>query len=132
MVSFGRASGPAPAVNPSDLREKCLRVAGGSIFSYIAAPAELDRRATEVVEAIERGWLDTGTGRAYELGRAADAHRAIESRARTETVSDDGLRWSDRRARSRGQARHKGHNTRYKRNASITAASAAGCCFRLG
>src|SRR3954454_23479277 len=42
-VSFGSASGPRPAIDPMQLINPCTRVAGGSLFSYIADPAELQR-----------------------------------------------------------------------------------------
>lgn len=79
-VSIGSASGPAPAIAPGRLTERCARVAGGSVFTYTANPAELQRRAADVVAAITAGWLRVGEGTAYQLGRAADAHRDIEGR----------------------------------------------------
>src|SRR3954470_10645920 len=80
VVSFGSASGPPPAIDPRELTTPCPRAAGGWVFSYGAAPAELQRRAAAVVDAIRAGWLRLGYGTAYDLGRAADAHRAIEGR----------------------------------------------------
>lgn len=80
VVSFGSASGPPPAIDPMQLINPCTQVAGGSLFSYIADPAELQRRAAEVVQAIRAGWLRVGEGTPYDLGRAADTHRDIEER----------------------------------------------------
>ncbi|MBO1073235.1 quinone oxidoreductase family protein [Roseomonas marmotae] len=79
-VSFGSASGPPSIVNPLELINPCIRVAGGSVFSYVADPAELQRRAAVVVEAIRAGWLRIPEGTAYDLGQASDAHRDIEGR----------------------------------------------------
>lgn len=80
VVSFGSASGPPPAIDPRELINPCARVAGGSVFSYVADPAELRRRGAAVIDAIRAGWLRMGDGTAYGLGQAADAHRDIEGR----------------------------------------------------
>ena len=80
VVSYGSASGPPPAINPMELINSCTRVAGGSLFKYIADPAELQRRAAAVVDAVRAGWLRISDGTAYDLNRVADAHRAIEGR----------------------------------------------------
>lgn len=80
VVAYGSASGPPPAIEPGQLIERCTRLAGGSVFSYVADSAELQRRAAAVIEAIRAGWLRAGDGTAYDLVRAADAHRDIEGR----------------------------------------------------
>lgn len=80
VVSFGSASGPPPAIDPRELIVPCTRVAGGSVFSYVVDPVELQRRAASVVDAIRAGWLSPGDGTAYDLGQAAGAHRDLESR----------------------------------------------------
>lgn len=80
VVSFGSASGPPPAIDPRELIVPCTRLAAGSVFSYVADPAELQRRAAAVIGGIRAGWLRLEKGTAYDLGRAADAHRDIEGR----------------------------------------------------
>ena len=55
-------------------------MAGGSVFSYVADPAELQRRGATVVDAIRAGWLIVGGGTAYDLGEVVNAHRDIEGR----------------------------------------------------
>jgi NADPH:quinone reductase len=80
VVSIGAASGPAPDVPTGQLSRRCLRVAGGNVFSYVADPQELHRRAAEVLSGIEAGWLAMGQGTAFTLADAADAHRALEGR----------------------------------------------------
>jgi NADPH2:quinone reductase len=80
LVSCGSSSGAPPAVNPLDLIFPCTRVAGGAVFSYVDTPAELQRRAREVLDGIEAGWLRLPQATAYDLGEAADAHRALEAR----------------------------------------------------
>lgn len=81
VVSFGSASGPPPAIDPLQLINSCSRVAGGSLFSYVADPAELQKRAAAVIDAIGAGWLRIAEGTAYALDRASEAHRAAEGRA---------------------------------------------------
>lgn len=79
VVSIGAASGPIPAVHPSQLTVKALRLAGGSVFTYVAGQ-ELQRRAAEVIAAVQAGWLRLDGATAYPLGHASDAHRDIENR----------------------------------------------------
>jgi len=80
VVSCGSSSGPPPAINPMDLIYPCTRLAGGAVFSYLATPDELQRRAREVLDGIQTGWLRLPQTTAYTLGQAADAHRALEAR----------------------------------------------------
>jgi NADPH2:quinone reductase len=80
VVSFGRAFGPPPGIDPSQLTGSCTRVAGGSVFTYVTDPAELQQRAAAVVGGIRAGWLRMGDGTPFDLDRASDAHRAIEAR----------------------------------------------------
>ncbi len=79
-VSIGSASGPAPAIRPDQLLGQCARLAAGFVFSYTADPAELHRRAAEVIEGIRAGWLRIDQGKGYPLDRAAEAHRDVEGR----------------------------------------------------
>lgn len=79
-VSVGSASGRPPAIDPAQLVPQSTRLAGGSLFGYIADPAELRRRAQAVIEAAREGWLRVGEATVYDLNRAADAHRDIEER----------------------------------------------------
>jgi NADPH2:quinone reductase len=80
-VSIGSASGPRPAIRPEELVNRCIRLAGGSVFSYTADAAELQRRAGTVIDAIRAGWLRADEGKAYPLEQAVEAHRDIESRS---------------------------------------------------
>ena len=80
VVAIGAASGPIPTINPTILTQRGLRLAGGSVFSYIADSTELQKRAADVVAAIQAGWLKLEGGTGYPLDRAADAHRDIEKR----------------------------------------------------
>lgn len=82
MVSFGNASGPAPAVTPLTLMNK------GSLFltrpllgHYIAERVELETGAAELFAAVEAGVVRPLIGQRFALEQAADAHRSLESRS---------------------------------------------------
>lgn len=79
-VAIGAASGPIPSIHPTMLTQRALRLAGGSVFTYVADPVELQQRAREVIAAIEAGWLRLDDAKAYPLAAAAQAHRDIEQR----------------------------------------------------
>ena len=80
VVSFGFASGHPSAFDPRELIIRCSRLAGGSVFSYVAEPAELQLRAAAVIEAIQAGWLRPSEGTPYALARVSDAHADMEGR----------------------------------------------------
>lgn len=50
-----RFSRRAPAIEPTLLTPKELRLAGGSVFSYVADPAQLKARAAQVIEGVQGG-----------------------------------------------------------------------------
>jgi NADPH2:quinone reductase len=82
MVSFGNASGAAPAVAPLTLMRK------GSLFltrpllgDYIADRSELEAGADELFGLIRDGVLRPTIGQQFDLADAAEAHRALEARA---------------------------------------------------
>ncbi|MBS0419971.1 MAG: quinone oxidoreductase [Proteobacteria bacterium] len=79
-VCYGAASGPSPKIDPHSLVPKALRVAGGSIFGYIADVKQLQARSRAVIEGIQQGWLKQGAPAAYALGDAHRAHSDIEGR----------------------------------------------------
>ncbi len=87
LVLFGGSSGQVPAVDPQRLN------AAGSVFltrpklaDHTATRAELAGRAAEVLGAVAGGTLHVRVGARYALADAADAHRALESRATTGKV----------------------------------------------
>ena len=80
VVAIGAASGPIPAIEPTVLTPKALRLAGGSVFSFVADPAELRKRAADVVTGIQEGWLKLENATEYPLDGAADAHADLENR----------------------------------------------------
>ncbi len=82
MVTFGNASGPVPPVAPLQLTQ------GGSLFltrpsmkDYIATRVELESRVSDLFEWIEEGRLQVRVSARFALADAAQAHRALESRA---------------------------------------------------
>ena len=81
FVSFGNASGPAPAVEPLRLMR------GGSLFltrptlaDYTATPAELDESAGQLFAMIASGKLRVEIGQRFRLADARQAHEALEGR----------------------------------------------------
>lgn len=62
---------------------------GGSVFSYIAEPAELRRRGEAVIEVIRAGWLRVDEGKAYPLDRGhRSTPRYRESQHARQVVPD--------------------------------------------
>jgi NADPH2:quinone reductase len=87
MVTFGSASGPVPPTAPLRLTE------GGSLFltrpsmmDYIATRIELESRVIDLFDWIDEGRLNVRVGTRFALAEAAEAHRALESRATTGKV----------------------------------------------
>lgn len=79
-VTIGSTSGLPPTIETYQLRDQCIRLAGGSVFSYTADPSELQQRASDVIKGLQEGWLKVNEGTAYKLNQVADAHQDIESR----------------------------------------------------
>jgi NADPH:quinone reductase len=84
VVTYGNASGAVPPFTPLDL------LAAGSIFvtrptlgDYCPTAGEMRASAARLFELIEKGVLEIRIGATFPLLKAADAHRAIESRATT-------------------------------------------------
>ncbi len=82
LVSFGNASGPAPAVTPLTL------MARGSVFltrpllnHYIEERADLEAGARELFELIASGAIRPLIGQRVPLAEAAAAHAMLERRA---------------------------------------------------
>jgi NADPH2:quinone reductase len=87
FVSFGNASGAVPPFAPLLLMQK------GSLFftrptmaHYAQTTAELRARTDDLFGAVLAGKLNVRIGATYPLTAAADAHRALESRATTGKV----------------------------------------------
>jgi NADPH2:quinone reductase len=80
-IAYGQTSGLAPDVQVLPLILKGARVAGASLFVFIDDPAEMQRRANQVIQGIQDGWLQMGATLDFALDDVASAHRSLESRA---------------------------------------------------
>jgi NADPH2:quinone reductase len=84
FVSFGNASGPAPAVEPALLSAK-----GGLYFTrpglahYTRTAIELQETADDFWDALQRGLVKIATPTEHPLAEAARAHEDLEARRTT-------------------------------------------------
>jgi NADPH2:quinone reductase len=84
MVSYGNASGPAPAIQPLELAKRgSLFLTRPTLFHYIARRAELVRAARELFDVIGRGVVRIEIGQTHALMDVAQAHRDLEARRTT-------------------------------------------------
>ncbi|AWH95532.1 quinone oxidoreductase family protein [Dietzia psychralcaliphila] len=93
LVLFGAASGPVPPVDPQRLN------AAGSVFltrptlgDFIATTEEYRERAAEVMEGLVDGSLVLNVGATFALSDASGAHRALQSRRTTGSITLDPAR----------------------------------------
>ena len=84
MVSYGNASGPVDPVSPFELmRRGSLHLTRPTLFDFIRERSDLEAGVAEVFARISSGRLVVEVNRRFALADAADAHRALESRATT-------------------------------------------------
>jgi NADPH2:quinone reductase len=84
FVSFGNSSGPVAAFNLGVLAQKgSLYATRPTLFSYANTAAALRAMAHELFGLVLAGKIQPEIGRTWPLRQAADAHRALESRATT-------------------------------------------------
>ncbi|OYU68731.1 MAG: quinone oxidoreductase [Alphaproteobacteria bacterium PA2] len=84
FVSYGNASGPAPAVEPGRLsRMGSLYLTRPTLFDYVATTADLDESAGALFEMIGSGKVKIDIGQTFSLADAQKAHEALESRRTT-------------------------------------------------
>jgi NADPH2:quinone reductase len=84
LVLFGQSSGAVPPFDLNRLNNLgSLFVTRPSLAHYTAEPEELASRAGAVLGAAAAGTLRVRVGKEYPLSEAAEAHRALESRATT-------------------------------------------------
>jgi NADPH:quinone reductase len=67
IVIYGAASGPADPISPNALMPRSLTVAGGVLADFTRTRDELLRRAQDVVEGIQAGWLNLRIERVLPL-----------------------------------------------------------------
>ena len=81
LVSFGNASGPAPAVEPARLaRGGSLFVTRPGLFDYVVTTEDLDDSAAALFEVIANGAVKIPIGQTFPLAEARRAHEALEAR----------------------------------------------------
>lgn len=82
FVSFGNASGPAPAVEPLRLsRGGSLFFTRPTLFDYIATTPDLDESAAALFQIVASGKVKVEIGQTFPLAEARRAHEALASRA---------------------------------------------------
>ncbi|HEU4412078.1 MAG TPA: quinone oxidoreductase [Polyangiaceae bacterium] len=84
LVLYGQSSGPVAPFDPQRLAQAgSLVLTRPKLGDYTADRAELLGRAGELFDDAAAGRLRVRVGGRFPLARAADAHRALESRATT-------------------------------------------------
>jgi NADPH2:quinone reductase len=87
MVSFGNASGPVPPIAISRLNDHgSLFLTRPKLWDYNAARKDLMESAAALFDMVHRGAIRATVARTFPLTEAAEAHRAIESRAVTGSI----------------------------------------------
>lgn len=81
MILFGQSSGAVEPFDPQILAAKgSLFLQRPTLFNHVAARDDLLRRAAAVLGWVAEGGLRLRIAATFPLGRAADAHRALEGR----------------------------------------------------
>ena len=81
LVSFGNASGPAPAVEPARLaRGGSLFLTRPGLFDYVVTTEELDESSAALFAVIASGAVKIPIGQTFPLAEARRAHEALEAR----------------------------------------------------
>ncbi len=84
MVSFGNASGPPPAFEPSVLGVKgSLFLTRPSLAHYTRTPEEQQATADDFFDVLARGAVRVEVRQRFPLAEAKAAHEALEGRATT-------------------------------------------------
>jgi NADPH2:quinone reductase len=84
FVSFGNASGPVEAFNLGLLSQKgSLFATRPTLFTYMSQPGGTASMARQLFKVVENGSVKIKVSQRFPLEKAADAHRALESRATT-------------------------------------------------
>ncbi len=84
FVSYGNASGNAPAVEPHELQNRgSLFFTRPSLAHYTAATADLDALAAEFFAVLEDGTVKIHINQRYPLSELVQAHEDLESRRTT-------------------------------------------------
>lgn len=82
LISYGNASGPAPAVEPLRLsRGGSLFLTRPTLFDYVATVEEYEASAAALFRVMASGAVKIQIGQTFPLAEARRAHEALESRA---------------------------------------------------
>jgi len=91
MVLCGSASGPVPPLDPQLLNRKGSLYLTRPLFAhYVADPAELTARITDLLAWIADGWLRVRIQRTLPLSDAIEAHRVLEAHRAVENRETGG------------------------------------------
>ena len=84
MVSYGNSSGEVQGVSLSLLSARgSLYVTRPTLMTYVSRRDALEAGAAELFKVVASGAVKIQIGQSFPLDHAADAHRALESRATT-------------------------------------------------
>jgi NADPH:quinone reductase len=84
FVSYGNASGNAPAVQPHDLQNRgSLFFTRPTLATYTARTSDLRSMADQLFGLIDQDIVQIHVNQRYPLRALADAHRDLEARATT-------------------------------------------------
>jgi NADPH:quinone reductase-like Zn-dependent oxidoreductase len=81
LVSYGQASGHIGEIDVAGLASRSARISRPNFGHYTDTPAKVRAISDRLFDAIRRGDLRVEIGRRLPLAEAAEAHRALESRA---------------------------------------------------
>lgn len=88
LVHYGQASGPVPPFDLSRLGKKSAKVSRPFLWPYISHRETMLAAAEKLFVLMAAGALPTTLGDRFDLGRAAQAHAALEARAAGPFVLD--------------------------------------------
>jgi NADPH2:quinone reductase len=81
LVSYGNASGPAPAILPARLSQLgSVFLTRPTLFDYVATTEDLDASASTLFDVIAKGQVRIDIGQTFPLAEARAAHEAMEGR----------------------------------------------------
>ncbi len=87
FVTFGNASGPIEAVNPTILSAKgSIYMTRPSLGNYISTRADLVETANDLFDVVKKGTVKINVNHTYALKDAAQAHKDLESRKTTGSI----------------------------------------------
>ena len=83
LVYFGNASGPAPAIEPLSLIKGSYYLTRPTLAHYARNAEELKETSDDLFAAIASGAVKVSVNQRFKLADAAEAHKALQSRATT-------------------------------------------------